>query len=79
MKRDAAATAERLSAEDARILELESGTVRGHTCKVIVIGGRHSAEAVRTHLSGRLDAVRRLRQRVEQASGGPVWVDDPTF
>jgi len=32
-------TRELLSAEDARILALESGTVRGHTCKVIVIAG----------------------------------------
>ena len=72
-------TRELLSAEDARILALESGTVRGHTCKVIVIAGERSAEQVRAHLAKRLAAVPRLTRRVDPAAGPPAWNDDPGF
>ena len=72
-------TRELLSAEDARILALESGTVRGHTCKVIVIAGERSAEQVRAHLAKRLAAVPRLTRRVDPATGPPAWNDDPGF
>jgi diacylglycerol O-acyltransferase len=68
---------EQLSAEDARILALESGTVRGHTCKVIVVGGEHRAEEVRAVLSERIDAFPRLRQRL--APTAEAWIDDPGF
>jgi diacylglycerol O-acyltransferase / wax synthase len=72
-------TAELLSAEDARILALESGTVRGHTCKVMVIAGERSAEQLRAHLEDRLGAAPRLRQRLDPATGPPAWSDDPEF
>jgi diacylglycerol O-acyltransferase / wax synthase len=72
-------TRELLSAEDARILALESGTVRGHTCKVIVIAGERSAEQLRAHLEERLGAVPRLRQRLDPGAGPPAWSDDPGF
>ena len=68
-----------LSTEDARILALESGTIRGHTCKVIVIAGDRTAEQVRTHLEGRLGVVPRLRQRLDAAMHPPAWTDDPGF
>jgi len=70
---------EPLDAEDARILALESGTVRGHTCKVIVIGGEHEAEEVRAVLSERIGAFPRLRQRLAPAAEIPAWIDDPGF
>src|SRR5262245_59780277 len=70
---------ELLSAEDARILALESGTIRGHTCKVIVIAGERSAEQVRAHLEGRLAAVPRLMQRLDPTPGPAAWTDDPGF
>jgi len=70
---------EPLTAEDVRILELESGTIRGHTCKVIVIGDEHGAEAVREHLAERIDTVPALRRRLGSVSGRPAWVDDPGF
>jgi WS/DGAT/MGAT family acyltransferase len=70
---------EQLSAEDARILALESGTVRGHTCKVIVAGGEHRADEVRTVLSERIGAFPRLRQRLAPTAVAPAWVDDPGF
>jgi diacylglycerol O-acyltransferase / wax synthase len=72
-------TRELLSAEDARILALESGTVRGHTCKVMVIAGERSAEQIRGHLEKRLGAVPRLRQRLDPGTGPPAWTDDPGF
>jgi Wax ester synthase-like Acyl-CoA acyltransferase domain len=72
-------TRELLSAEDARILALESGTVRGHTCKVIVIAGERSAEQIRAHLEQRLGAVPRLTQRLDPAPGPPAWSDAPGF
>ena len=72
-------TRELLSADDARILALESGTVRGHTCKVIVIAGERSAEEVRAHLENRLGAVPRLTRRLDPAVGPPAWNDDPGF
>ena len=74
-----AMTRELLSAEDARILALESGTIRGHTCKVIVIAGERSAEQVRAHLEGRLGAVPRLKQRLDPGTHPPAWDDDPGF
>jgi WS/DGAT/MGAT family acyltransferase len=72
-------TEEPLSAEDARILALESGNVRGHTCKVIVLGGEHGVEQLRDHLSSRIAAFPRLRQRLAPGPGPPRWVDDTAF
>ena len=72
-------TRELLSAEDARILALESGSVRGHTCKVIVIGGERSADQLRAHLEERLAAVPRLRCRLDPEDGPPAWEADPGF
>ena len=73
-------TDELLSAEDARILALESGNVRGHTCKLIVVGGEHGVEELRDHLAERIDALPRLRQRLALTPGGsPKWVDDSEF
>jgi diacylglycerol O-acyltransferase len=82
-----AAGIDRLSAEDARILKLERRAVRGHTCKVIVLerfGDRPlpTFEAIRANVEARLDAARRLRQRVVPTPlrvAGPVWLDDPQF
>jgi diacylglycerol O-acyltransferase / wax synthase len=72
-------TRELLSAEDARILALESGTVRGHTCKVIVLDGERGADQIRAHLDERLSAVPRLRCRLDPADGPPAWEADPDF
>jgi diacylglycerol O-acyltransferase / wax synthase len=73
---------ERLTAEDARILALERGNVRGHTCKLLVIDGAHSTEAVRSGLAERVASVPRLRQRLVAAPLGlapPALVDDADF
>ena len=73
---------ERLSREDARILGLESGNVRGHTVKVFLVEGRHDVDTVRRHVAARLGAEPRLRQRLAPTPLGlapPAWVDDPSF
>jgi diacylglycerol O-acyltransferase len=72
-------TRQLLTAEDARILALESGTIRGHTCKVLVIGGERSAEQVRAHIAEQLGVMPRLMQRLDPAPGPPAWDDDPNF
>ena len=72
-------TREPLSAEDARILSLEAGTVRGHTCKVMVIAGERSAEQLREHLEKRLEDAPQLTRRLDPTPGPPVWDDDPGF
>jgi diacylglycerol O-acyltransferase / wax synthase len=78
---------DRLSAEDVRILDLEAGNVRGHTCKLIVLEPRPgtplpSVDDLRAHIDARLDAAPRLRRRLVPTPlrlGPPVWADDPGF
>ena len=72
-------TRELLSPEDARILALESGTIRGHTCKLIVIAGLRSAAEFRAQLDKRLGAVPQLTRRLDPEADPPAWVDDPAF
>ncbi len=72
-------TREPLSPEDARILALESGTIRGHTCKVIVIAGERNADDVCGQLDKRLGAAPQLKRRLDPAADPPVWVDSPGF
>jgi hypothetical protein len=77
---------ERLSDEDRAILALESRTIAGHTCKVIVLepsprpGGL--VEILRREIAGRLADAPRLRQRLVATplrAAPPVWIDDPQF
>lgn len=78
---------ERLTHEDARILGLEEGSVRGHTCKVLVLGEHPGSERIgigdlRRHVERRLGRVPRLRQRLARTPLGiaePIWVDDHEF
>jgi diacylglycerol O-acyltransferase / wax synthase len=72
-------TRELLSAEDARILALESGAIRGHTCKLIVIGGVRSTAEVRAQLEERLASVPQLTRRLDPDAHRPAWLDDPNF
>ena len=75
--------ANRLSPEDSRILALESKSVVGHTCKVII--AERTGDGVR-YLRDRI--VRRLslapgcRRRIVETPhdlDAPVWADDPNF
>ena len=76
-----AATVKRpLSSEDRAILELESPTVAGHTCKVIVLGSpAPDIDALRAAVEGRLDAAPALKRRLGVAPSGPAWVPDQSF
>ena len=66
-----------LSIADLTILGLETETVAGHTCKVIVLGDRIDAGALRASIASRLDRALPLRMRLADADGTPSWVLDP--
>jgi len=74
---------ERLSPEDSRILALESRSVVGHTCKVVIAertgdGVRH----LRDRIARRLSLAPGLRRRIVVTPhdlDAPVWADDPNF
>jgi diacylglycerol O-acyltransferase / wax synthase len=78
---------DRLTREDARILMLERGTIRGHTTKIIWLepdasGQLPELDALREYVEARLDLTPRLRQRLLATPLGiapPVWVDDSEF
>ncbi len=66
-----------LSIEDLTILGLETETVAGHTCKVIVLGDRIDADLLRASIASRLDDALPLRMRLADVDGTPSWVLDP--
>ncbi len=78
---------DRLSDEDVRILRLEAGSVRGHTCKVVVVGAGGADAGIdlgdlRTHVAARLPRFPRLRRRLASTPLGlanPAWVADTDF
>jgi len=67
---------EPLSVEDARILALEEGPVRGHTCKLVLLDGSRGVEQLRAHVGSRLDRERRLGLRLIEGDA-PAWAPDP--
>src|SRR3954447_8877569 len=72
--------AQPLSAEDRAILALESETIVGHTCKVIVFEGEApDAEALRSRITARIDAAPALAVRLDEDSAEPRWVTDDSF
>jgi diacylglycerol O-acyltransferase / wax synthase len=74
-----------LSLEDARILALESGTIRGHTMKVLIVDdapGESAAQALQAEMARRLPEAMRWRERLVSAPGtstGFAWQEDPEF
>jgi diacylglycerol O-acyltransferase len=69
-----------LTDEDRAILALETGTVAGHTCKVVLIGpGAPSAKQLAAAVEPRLPAVPALTRRLAGSARQPVWVDDDRF
>jgi diacylglycerol O-acyltransferase / wax synthase len=81
---------ERLSAQDASFLHLETPTSPMHVGSLMLFEaapflddtGRFRLDDVRAHVGRRLSAAPRARQRVMQVplgSGLPVWVDDDRF
>jgi diacylglycerol O-acyltransferase / wax synthase len=78
---------DRLSAEDVRILDLEAGNIRGHTCKVIVLSPGEerplpTVDHLRAHVDACLDVAPRLRRRLVRSpltAGASLWLDDEAF
>jgi hypothetical protein len=69
-----------LTDEDRAILDLETASVAGHTCKVVLLGERAPGlEAVRASVAARLAAEPALRSRLGGPAEAPVWVDDERF
>jgi hypothetical protein len=69
-----------LTPEDRAILELESDTVAGHTCKVIVVGeGAPGLTALRAGIEARIEAAPALTLRLSEGPGLPAWVPDDAF
>ena len=74
---------ERLSVDDARILRLESATIKGHTGKVLILapdsdGRPISIGPLRDRIAERMGAFPRLRQRAVEPRlrlGRPAWVE----
>jgi WS/DGAT/MGAT family acyltransferase len=61
-----------LSAEDATILALEAGNVRGHTCKVIVLAEPRGVDELRERVAARLGREPLLRMRLADGDP-PTW------
>jgi NRPS condensation-like uncharacterized protein len=76
---DAAPRAQPLQPEDLAILALESDTIVGHVCRVIVVDGRLTREALLDQLAGRIDRTPLLTCRLEERPDGFFWVTDPHF
>ena len=65
-----------LSAEDLSILALETETVAGHTCKVILLGDAIDAGRLRESIAGRLDRAPSMECDSPTPSGEPCWTLD---
>jgi WS/DGAT/MGAT family acyltransferase len=75
--------AERLSPEDSRILALESRSIVGHTCKVVVAERTgDGVEFLRDRIARRIALAPSCRRRIVTTPyrlDAPVWADDPNF
>jgi diacylglycerol O-acyltransferase / wax synthase len=75
--------AERLSPEDSRILALESKSIVGHTCKVVIAERTGEAvEHLRDRIACRIALAPSCRRRIVVTPyrlDAPVWADDPDF
>jgi NRPS condensation-like uncharacterized protein len=67
----------RLSAEDLSILGLESETVAGHVCKVILLADAVDPELLRASVASRLKQAPQLCMCLGEVDGEPSWVLDP--
>jgi diacylglycerol O-acyltransferase len=71
-------TREPLSAEDARILGLERGHVRGHVLKVMTVEGAVGPDALRQRVGERIGREPVLTSILDPEPP-PAWVDAPDF
>jgi len=74
---DAGGGGRRLSPEDLSILALETETVAGHTCKVMMLGGPIDLGRLRLSIGGRLHRAPELSVCLREVGGQPWWVPDP--
>lgn len=69
-----------LAPEDLKILALESDTVAGHTCKVVLVGpGAPGIDELRASIGRRLGSAPPLTRRLGGSADAPAWVPDPDF
>ncbi|MBV8980946.1 MAG: DUF1298 domain-containing protein [Acidimicrobiia bacterium] len=66
---------ESLTAEDVAILDVESATIAGHTCKVVVLDGAPTVDDVRAHVQDRLPRVPRCCESLARGSPQAAWTD----
>jgi diacylglycerol O-acyltransferase len=76
---DAQPLAQPLAPEDVAILVLENDTIVGHTCRVILVEGQLTREALLNRLAGRIGRTPLLTCRLEERPDGYFWVTDPHF
>jgi diacylglycerol O-acyltransferase / wax synthase len=72
----------RLSADDAHILGVESAAITGHTLKLVVLepgAGPLDIEALRATVATRLASQPRATQRVDTSGAAPRWVAAADF
>jgi hypothetical protein len=73
---------DRLSADDARILGVESAVITGHTLKLVVLepgAGPLDIDALQAAVAKRLPTQPRATQRVDTAGPEPRWVQAGEF
>ncbi|MBJ7399564.1 wax ester/triacylglycerol synthase domain-containing protein [Mycolicibacterium sp.] len=73
---------DRLSADDARILNLESTAITGHTLKLVILepGSRPlDLDSLKESVAQRLSVIPRALQCVETASSSPRWMPARDF
>jgi diacylglycerol O-acyltransferase len=69
-----------LQPEDRAILALESDTIAGHTCKVVVVGtGAPDLAALRASVADRIGSAPALTRRLGGTPDEPAWVPDEGF
>ena len=66
-----------LSVEDLTILGLETETVAGHTCKIILLEDEIDVGRLRSSVAARLDHALPLRMGLCETEGEPCWVLEP--
>ena len=66
---------EPLTAEDIAILDVESTTIAGHTCKVVLLDGAPTLDDVRARVENRLSRIPRCRERLAPDAPEPAWTD----
>ena len=73
---------DRLSADDAHILGLESAVISGHTLKLVILepaSGPLDLDALRTAVAERLSSQPRATQRIDTSGSEPRWTAATAF